>query len=253
MRLPRPQIKNCCVHITHRCQERKYLLRYDIDRIYYQKLLYQASRKFTKVRFLNYVITSNHVHLLLWTPRMADISEMMHWLQGTFAQYYNRRKGREGSFWRGRFHPTLIESGRHLSRCITYIDMNMVRARVVGHPAEWAFGGYQEISGRRQRYQVIDHCRLLKFLGYEDISEFRELYERVILDKCGVEDFPEEKYWSSSFAVGSSEWLGNITFMPDYIREKYTQAVGDESSSDTYVINPPQSALLKIWKKLKNR
>jgi REP-associated tyrosine transposase len=64
MRLPRPVIKNCCVHITHRCQERKYLLCRDIDRKYYQLLLYQASEKFRRVRFLNYVITSNHVHLL---------------------------------------------------------------------------------------------------------------------------------------------------------------------------------------------
>ena len=35
MRLPRPQIQNCCVHVTHRCQERRFLLGTDIDRKQY--------------------------------------------------------------------------------------------------------------------------------------------------------------------------------------------------------------------------
>ena len=46
MRLPRPQIENCCVHVTHRCQERQYLLPTDIDRKQYVKRLWQASRRF---------------------------------------------------------------------------------------------------------------------------------------------------------------------------------------------------------------
>lgn len=62
---------------------------------------------------------------------MDDLSGMMKWLQGTYAGDYNRRVSREGAFWRGRFHPTLVETGRHLSRCLFYLDMNMVRAGVV--------------------------------------------------------------------------------------------------------------------------
>jgi hypothetical protein len=40
---------------------------------------------------------------------MQDLSHMMHWLQGTFATDCNRRRQREGAFWRGRFHPTLVQ------------------------------------------------------------------------------------------------------------------------------------------------
>ena len=66
-----------------------------------RRRLYEASRKFRRVRFLDYVMTSNHVDLLLWVPRMHDLSAMMRWLQGTFARDYNLRQEREGSFWRG--------------------------------------------------------------------------------------------------------------------------------------------------------
>jgi hypothetical protein len=104
---------------------------------------------------------------------MEDISKMMHWLQGTFTIYYNHREKSKGSFWRGRFHPTLIESGAHLSRCIFYIDMSMVRAGIVDNPVNWSFGGYQELSGRRQRYKIIDQDQLLKLLSKSDIVSFR--------------------------------------------------------------------------------
>ena len=76
MRLPRPQIRDCCVHVTHRCQQREFLLTFAIDRQQYQRRLLQASRKFWRLRFLDYAITSNHIHLLLWVPRMSDLSEM---------------------------------------------------------------------------------------------------------------------------------------------------------------------------------
>jgi hypothetical protein len=34
--------------------------------------------------------------------------------------------GHGGAFWSDRYHPTLIQNGAHLGRCLFYIDMNMV-------------------------------------------------------------------------------------------------------------------------------
>jgi putative transposase len=51
---------------------------------------------------------------------------------------------------------TVVETGTHFWNCMRYIDLNMVRARVVGHPTEWPWCGYQEISGRRRRYRILD-------------------------------------------------------------------------------------------------
>ncbi len=42
----------------------------------------------------------------------------------------------------------MIETGTHLSRCLFYIDLNMVRAGVVQHPEEWQHGGYRELDGK---------------------------------------------------------------------------------------------------------
>jgi putative transposase len=85
------------------------------------------------------------VHLLLRPdPSKAgdSLSHLMQCLQGDFARHYNRRKGRRNAFWGERYHATMIESGDHLRRCIRYIGLNMVRAGVVEHPAEWEWTGY---------------------------------------------------------------------------------------------------------------
>ena len=71
----------------------------------------------------------------------------MHFLQGNTARDYNRRKAREGAFWGGRHPPTLIGNGRHLSRCLSYIDMNTVRAGTVDCPADWDAYGCRELAG----------------------------------------------------------------------------------------------------------
>jgi len=78
---------------------------------------------------LNYVVTSNHIHLLIVDETDDDIvSRSLQLVAGRTAQEYNLRKKRNGAFWEDRYHATAIESGEHLIRCLAYIDMNMVRA-----------------------------------------------------------------------------------------------------------------------------
>ena len=67
------------------------------------------------------MITSNHVHLLLWSESPRHVSAAMQYLSGAAAQDYNRRLDREGAFWRGRYRPTLVEDGHHLTRCFFYV------------------------------------------------------------------------------------------------------------------------------------
>jgi putative transposase len=45
------------------------------------------------------------------------------WLQWVF-----EAKKRKGAFREDRYHTTAVEGGLHLSRCMVYVDLNMVRA-----------------------------------------------------------------------------------------------------------------------------
>jgi putative transposase len=52
-----------------------------------------------------------------------------------------------------------------LSKCMAYVDLNMVRAGVVSHPSEWPFCGYNEIQSPRQRYSLINDESLKLLMG----------------------------------------------------------------------------------------
>ena len=61
----------------------------------------------------------------------------MQLITGRTAQEYNQRKKRKGAFWEDRYHATAVDTGYYLSRCMVYIDLNMVRAGVVSSPEDW--------------------------------------------------------------------------------------------------------------------
>ena len=100
------RLSDCCIHVTQRCQEGRYLLRFKQDRRNYIRRLREGLER-TSVDLLDYVVTSNHVHLLLWTEDGESVSKAMQYIQGTMGRDYNRRKKRRGAFWSDRFHPTL--------------------------------------------------------------------------------------------------------------------------------------------------
>lgn len=88
----------------------------------------------------------------------------MQYVTGRIGKEYNQRKKRKGAFWQDRYHATAIESGAHLWRCLICVDLNMVRAGVVNHPAQWNWDGYNEIQNPKGRYRLIDHRLLLPLL-----------------------------------------------------------------------------------------
>jgi putative transposase len=67
----------CCYHITQRCQEHRHLLRHAKDRRQYLKRLWETSGRYP-ISVLNYMITSNHVHLLTCLE-CADAADFSDW------------------------------------------------------------------------------------------------------------------------------------------------------------------------------
>ena len=51
-------------HITHRCHQRKFLFRFARDRRRYLHWLFEARKRFG-LCVLDYIVTSNHVHLVV--------------------------------------------------------------------------------------------------------------------------------------------------------------------------------------------
>jgi REP element-mobilizing transposase RayT len=135
--------------------------------------VFEAKKRFG-LSVLNYIVTCNHVHLLVRDTGANVIADSMQLIAGRSGQEYNQRKGRHGAFWEDRYHATAIEAGEHLCRCLVYIDLNMVRAGVVTHPSDWAHSGYREIQNPPKRYGSIDLHELSSVCGLDGIADFQK-------------------------------------------------------------------------------
>ena len=221
-------------HITHRCHKKEFLLKFQLEKILWIRWMREAQCRFG-LTVLNFMITSNHVHLMamLGLRRRAaaralhtgaaeaaertgstaggdgpsPISRAVQLVQSRVAQTYNLRKDRRGAFWEDRFHATAIETGAQFIRCLTYVDMNMVRAGVVSHPREWPFCGYGEMQHPdiRPRLHLVDTDALVALTGARDVRSLTGIREEWIDAAIRKGRLVREPLWTESLAVGTSE------------------------------------------------
>lgn len=85
---------------------------------------------------------SNHVHLLITPREQHGAANMMQRLNRTFVRTINERYGRTGTLWEGRYRSAVIDSERYLLACSRYIEMNPVRAGMVGNPGEYRWSSF---------------------------------------------------------------------------------------------------------------
>lgn len=194
-------------HITHRCHQQEFLLKFACDRRRWRHWLFEARRRYG-LCVLNYIVTSNHIHLLVLDRGDQEIAVSMQLIAGRTAQEYNRRKKRKGAFWEDRYHATAVQTDHHLIRCLSYIDLNMVRAGVVCHPRQWEVSGYHEIQDPRQRKAIIDHKTLCELVGKSSIEQLQNAHNNWIND--ALKQSRHDPVWTDSVAVGDKNFLAHL-------------------------------------------
>jgi REP-associated tyrosine transposase len=234
-------------HITHRCHKKDFLLKFAKDREAWVKWLFDAKKRFG-LCVLNYIVTSNHVHLLVKDTGKGEIPKSMQLVAGRVAQEYNRRKNRKGAFWEDRYHSTAIAADEHLARCLTYIDLNMVRAGVVNDPADWPESGYAELMRTKQRYNIIKQDTLAALLGCPNPAEMRLMRRQWVEDGIRLNLREREPCWSESLAVGNEAFVNDVQDALGLkgrkrsITQKEQGFVLKEAETD-YSISPPKTAV----------
>lgn len=196
-------------HITHRCHKKEFLLKFAKDRRCWRSWLFEAKKRFG-LRILNYVATSNHIHMLVIDSEPEVIPKSLQLIAGRTAQEFNQRKERKGAFWEDRYHATAVERNEHLIRCLVYIDLNMVRAGVVNHPSEWDMNGFNEIHNPPERKGIIDVAGLRSYCGIPDSEQFSKQYRQWVQDAIDNGSKQRDSCWSESIAVGSVGYVDEI-------------------------------------------
>jgi len=208
-RASRHFLPNHVWHITHRCHERAFLLKFAKDRQCWLRWLFEAKKRYG-LCVLDYVVTSNHIHLLVRDRGEGEIARSMQLIAGRTGQAYNQRKQRQGAYWEDRYHATAVDTERYLAQCLVYIDLNMVRAGVVRHPREWAASGYREIQALPDRYRIIDRLALIELFGVAKWSELQQTHAQWVEAALAGGALGRESCWSEAVAVGSEAFVASV-------------------------------------------
>jgi len=182
-RLPRIDVAGVPQHLIVRGNNRALMFRDDADRMIFLRFL-QDALETCACDLHAYVLMTNHVHLLATGHAEGDLSEMMHRIGRRFASLMNLRWGRTGTLFEGRFRSSLVDGEAYLLTCMSYIELNPVRAAMVRLPGDYAWSSHRENVSGRPRKPLAPH-EIYLALGSTDADRaaaYRQLVQAGVGD-----------------------------------------------------------------------
>lgn len=155
-RLPRIDLPSIPQHIVQRGNNRLPCFLDDEDRARYRQQLREALLA-TGCQLHAYVLMDNHVHLLATPPAAGAIGRLMQRLGRQYVGQFNARHRRTGTLWEGRYKACLVDSADYLLRCVRYIDLNPVRARITDDPTGFPWSSCASLCGLRDDPLLTPH------------------------------------------------------------------------------------------------
>jgi len=138
-------VENGHYHVTSRSWDRSALFPDDEHRLEFLDRLAMAVERFDW-RCLAYCLMDNHFHLLVRTP-LANLPRGMQRLNSGYAQWFNRRRARNGPVYERRYGAVLIQREPHLLELFRYIALNPVRAGMCRSPHRYVWSSHAATTG----------------------------------------------------------------------------------------------------------
>jgi putative transposase len=156
-RLTRLALPGQLHHVALRGHSGTSIFRDDEDRRTFLEALGQAVRE-QRLAVHAYALLESEVHALV-TPATADaLSRGVQSLGRRYVARFNRRHGRTGTLWDGRFRSSVLEPATWLFPATVYIETLPVERHLVGHPSDWPWSSAAARLGRCRDTLLIDHA-----------------------------------------------------------------------------------------------
>jgi putative transposase len=171
-------------HVIQRGIERKNIFISDQDK---EKLLsyFNLSHTAYNAVFHSYILMNNHYHIILETPH-GNLSKIMHYINTSYAAYFNTKHKRVGPLYQGRFKAILVQQDEYLHYLSRYIHLNPVRARIAKSPEEYRWSSYGCFTQAQTPPAWLNISFILSMF-VDNIQKAKRLYKQFVSDSIDKE------------------------------------------------------------------
>jgi REP element-mobilizing transposase RayT len=205
-------------HVIQRGNERGAIFTSDRDRKRFLTYLEDLTVRY-HIIIHTYCLMENHYHLLTETPE-ANLSKAMHTLNTSYTAYYNKRRGRIGHLFQGRYKSILVQGDGYLHHLSRYIHLNPVRANLVKDPKDYVWSSYRSFISKAMNIPWLKTNFILSNFD-KDIQKARGLYKKFVLEGIGKELSEVRNNLQAGFILGNGDFF-------QWVRDTFIQNRQDD-------------------------
>jgi putative transposase len=169
----RLSFENAVYHITARGNRGENIFYNDDDRKIFLDKIKDTCLKYSFVCFA-YCLMDNHYHLFLKTL-LPNISEGMHYLNTSYANWFKARHKIVGVVFQGRYKSLIVDENSYGVNLSAYIHLNPYRAGIVKKLREYTWSSYPNYVNEGKTPVILDTSLILEQFD-NDIEMARRKY-----------------------------------------------------------------------------
>jgi putative transposase len=219
-RRPRLALSNIPMHIVQRGNNRCPCFVERSDYLVYLDMLRRAVED-GECKLHAFVLISNHIHLLTSPASATSCARMMKAVGERYVQYFNRRYGRVGTLWQGRYRSCLVQDDRYFLVCQRDIELNPVRAKIVDKPEDYEWSSYRKNTHGIPCQMITPHALYESIAATPETRQQR--YRALVLDGVKPEDIEHIRRSTNQNTVFGSalyaEEIGGLSGHRVFVKE----------------------------------
>lgn len=220
--------ENAVYHITARGNRKENIFYSDRDRYVF---LDKMNETFVKYSFICYAhcLIDNHYHLVLKTPN-ANISEGMHYLNTSYANWFKAKHNIVGVVFQGRYKSPIVDEDNYALAVTVYVHVNPIRAGIVKNLEDYKWSSFLDYIGKRKPIvERLDTSFILNRFG-KDLRIAQENYRNYVLENICMKSPFENLY--KGIALGDKAFIENVEKRIRSIGQK--REIGETRFKESY-------------------
>jgi len=182
-RKPRIHFEKALYHAIVRGNGGQSIFLDDADRQIFYAFLEKSIQRF-EYQIVAFCLMSNHAHLAVRVGR-EPLAHIMQSVCSRYARKFNRRHGRTGHLFQGRYWAQLVQEEPYFKVLVRYIHRNPMRAGLIERIDEWRWSGHRALLGRERLPWFDAHHTLSHFSRNRSIAR---LHYRLFVEGRGCDD-----------------------------------------------------------------